>query len=149
MKVLFLDIDGVICLHEEGAANWGNNTADDEFDKNCCKRLKEILDATGCKLVLSSFWRLDKADILNMLKQLLPFGITAFDFLGKTPLMTNRGDEIMKFLSRHPEITTFVAVDDEDFTDGRFPSDRFVLTELEHGITEQIKHIIIQKLNVG
>ena len=32
MKVLFLDIDGVVCLHEEGVVNWGDNTADDGFD---------------------------------------------------------------------------------------------------------------------
>ena len=82
-----------------------------------------------------------------MLKQLHPFGITVHDFLGKTPLMTNRGDEIMKFLSRHSEITTYVAVDDEDFTEGRFPPDRLVLTELAHGITEEIKNILIRKLN--
>ena len=146
MKVLFLDIDGVVCLHEEGVVNWGDNTADDIFDEQCCRRLKEIIDKTGCKLVLSSFWRLEKKDILNMLEQFRPFGITSADFHGKTPLMENRGDEIMAYLARYPEITTFVAVDDEDFTNDDFPHDRFVLTELAHGITEPIQNLIVEKL---
>lgn len=146
MKVLFLDIDGVVCLHEEGVVNWGDNTADDVFDDHCCHRLKEIIDITGCKLVLSSSWRLYKKDILNMLKQFRPFGISHTHFLGKTPLMANRGEEIMAYITHHPEITNFVAVDDEYFSDGGFPSDRLVLTELAHGITEPIKNLIIDKL---
>lgn len=144
MKILFLDIDGVLCLHKKDAENWG---AEDKFDRHCCRRLKEILDATGCKIVLSSFWRLNKQDIKNMLHQLRPFGITGSDFLGKTPLMKNRGDEISAFLSRRPEITTFIAVDDEAFTDGSFPRGRLVPTELDRGITEEAKNTIIEKLN--
>lgn len=146
MKVLFLDIDSVVCLHEEGVVNWGDNTADDVFDEQCCRRLKEIIDITGFKLVLSSFWRLDKKDIWNMLEQFRPFGITNDDFHGKMPILENRGDEIMTYLAHYPEITTFVAVDDEDFTNENFPRDRFVLTELAHGITEPIKDLIIAKL---
>ena len=146
MRALFLDIDGVICLHEEGVVNWGENASDDIFDEQCCRRLKEIIDATDCKLVLSSFWRLNQADIRNMLAQLRPFGISASDFLGKTPFMESRGEEITAFLSRHPEITAYLAVDDEDFSGDAFPADRLVLTKLERGITEPVKETIIKKL---
>ena len=81
-----------------------------------------------------------------MLKQFRPFGITQADFLGRTPLMKNRGEEILTFLSRHPNITDFVAVDDEEFACDLFPADRFVLTELARGITEPVKNLIIEKL---
>ena len=81
-----------------------------------------------------------------MLEQFRPFGITDDDFHGKTPLLDSRGAEIMAYIAHYPEITTFVAVDDEDFTNENFPRDRFVLTELEHGITEPIKNLIIAKL---
>lgn len=146
MKVLFLDIDGVVCLHEEGVVNWGDNTADDVFDEQCCRRLKEIIDRTGCKLVLSSFWRLEEKDIFNMLEQFRPFGITASDFHGKTPIMVRRGEEIKSYLAQYPEITSFVAVDDEDFANDDFPASKIVLTEIERGITEPIKNQIIEKL---
>lgn len=149
IKVLFLDIDGVLCLHEEGVANWGENTEDDVFDDGCCRRLKEIMAATGCMLVLSSSWRVEKKDRQNVLRQLKPFGITSADFLGVTPLMQSRDAEVMTFVERHPEISTYVAVDDEDFSGELFPPDRFVLTKLERGITEPVKQLIIQKLNGG
>ena len=147
IKVLFLDIDGVLCLHEYGVVNWDDNIDDYVFDDGCCRRLKEILDATGCKLALSSSWRLQKNDCLKILRLLRPFGITSADFIGGTPSLKHRGDEVMTFVERHPEIGTFVAVDDEDFSGARFPADRFVWTKLERGITEPAKTLIIQKLN--
>ncbi len=144
-----MDIDGVLCLHEIGVINWDDNVDDYVFDEQCCRRLKKIIDATDCKLALSSSWRLEKKDRMNILRQLRPFGITSADFIGRTPLMTHRGDEIAAFIERHPEIGTFVAVDDEDFSGDRFPSDKLVLTKLERGITEPIKESIIQKLNAA
>ena len=147
IKVLFLDIDGVLCLHEEGVVNFDDNVDDYVFDEHCCRRLREIMDATGCKLALSSSWRLQKKDCLNILRQLKPFGITGTDFIGGTPIKQHRADEVMTFVEQHPEIEMFVAVDDEDFSGDRFPADRLALTELERGITEPIKTLIIQKLN--
>lgn len=146
MRVLFLDIDGVVCLHEEGVDNWGENQSDDAFNTDCCRRLKEIIDATRCKLVLSSSWRLAKKDRISMLRQFAPFGITVADFIGVTPLKRDRGDEIMAFLETHPSIDSFVAVDDEHFHSVRFPAERLVLTEQSTGITETVKHRCIAKL---
>jgi hypothetical protein len=146
MKILFLDIDGVVCLHEKDVVNWGEDAADDIFDDGCCLRLKQILDATGCKLVLSSSWRLYQKDVQNMLAQFKPFGITRKDFIGVTPLLKRRSDEIMTFAETHSEIDIFVAVDDEDFSDARFPAEKLVLTEQERGITEDVKCEIIKKL---
>ena len=147
IKVLFLDIDGVLCLHEYGVVNWDENVDDYVFDEQCCRRLKEIMDATKCKLALSSSWRLQKKDCLNILRQLAPFGITGADFIGGTPVMEHRGEEVMTFVESHPEIGTFVAVDDEDYSGDRFPADRLVVTKLERGITEPVNESIIQKLN--
>ena len=147
VKVLFLDIDGVLCLHEYGVVNWDDNVDDYVFDAQCCRRLREIIDATGCKLALSSSWRLQEKDCRNVLRQLKPFGVTFEDFIGAPPSLMHRGDEVMTFIAHHPEIGTFVAVDDEDFSGDRFPADRLVLTKLERGITEPVKALIIRKLN--
>ena len=143
MRVLFLDIDGVMCLHKEDT-NW----ADEEVsDADCCRRLREIVDATGCKLVLSSSWRLFPESIRSMFRQLKPFGITKEDFLGRTPLRGERGDEIMAYVKKRPLIETFAAVDDEPFYSRVFPKDRLILTKPESGITESIKEECIKKLN--
>ena len=77
MKVIFLDLDGVICLSN----NWGGrakkwakyrsanpetsklisdgpvNVRFDDFDKKAVKVLNEILEETGAEIVVSSDWR--------------------------------------------------------------------------------------------
>ena len=143
MKVLFLDIDGVVCLHKDKA--WDNE--EEIFDAACCRKLQEIVSATGCKLVLSSSWRLFPESIRSMFRQLKPFGITRENFLGRTPLRGERGDEIMAYLKKRPQIETFVALDDEPFYSSAFPQDRLILTKPESGITENVKNACIRKLN--
>ena len=143
MKVLFLDIDGVVCLHKD--KDWDNE--EEIFDAACCRKLQEIVSATGCKLVLSSSWRLFPESIRSMFRQLKPFGITRENFLGRTPLRGERGDEIMAYLKKRPKIETFVALDDERFYSRAFPQDRLILTKPESGITENVKNACIRKLN--
>ncbi len=143
MKVLFLDIDGVVCLHKD--KDWDNE--EEIFDAACCRKLQEIVSATGCKLVLSSSWRLFPESIRSMFRQLKPFGITRENFLGRTPLRGERGDEIMAYLKKRPQIETFVALDDEPFYSSAFPQDRLILTKPESGITENVKNACIRKLN--
>lgn len=143
MKVLFLDIDGVVCLHKD--KDWDNE--EEIFDAACCRKLQEIVSATGCKLVLSSSWRLFPESIRSMFRQFKLFGITKENFLGRTPLRDERGDEIMAYLKKRPQIETFVAVDDEPFYSRVFPKDRLILTKPESGITESVKEACIRKLN--
>lgn len=143
MKVIFLDIDGVVCLHKD--KDWDNE--EEIFDADCCRKLQEIVSATGCKLVLSSSWRLFSESIRSMFRQFKPFGITRENFLGRTPLRGERGDEVMAYLKKHPQIETFVAVDDEPFYSRAFPQDRLILTKPESGITENVKNACIRKLN--
>ena len=143
MKVLFLDIDGVVCLHKD--KDWDNE--EEIFDAACCRKLQEIVSATGCKLVLASSWRLFPESIRSMFRQFKPFGITRENFLGRTPLRGERGDEIMAYLKKRPQIEMFVAVDDERFYSRAFPQDRLILTKPESGITEIIKEACIRKLN--
>ena len=143
MKVLFLDIDGVVCLHKD--KDWDNE--EEIFDAACCRKLQEIVSATGCKLVLSSSWRLFPESIRSMFRQLKPFGITRENFRGRTPLRGERGDEIMAYLKKRPQIETFVALDDERFYSRAFPQDRLILTKPESGITENVKNACIRKLN--
>ena len=143
MKVLFLDIDGVVCLHKD--KDWDNE--EEIFDAACCRKLQEIVSATGCKLVLSSSWRLFPESIRSMFRQFKPFGITRENFLGRTPLRGERGDEIMAYLKKRPQIETIVALDDERFYSRAFPQDRLILTKPESGITENVKNACIRKLN--
>lgn len=144
MKAIFLDIDGVVCLHSS------KNPNDEEiFDEGNCRRLKEIIDATDCKIVLTSSWRLYSKSIRSMFFQFSKYGIYKEHFFGKTPLCGERGNEIMEYLKSHPQIVTYVALDDQPVCCSKFPNDRLILTHVETGITEEVKQLCIEKLSTA
>lgn len=144
MKVIFLDIDGVVCLHKN-KSNWEKD--EEIFDAECCNHLKEIMRSTGCKLVLSSSWRLFPESIAFVFEQFEPYGIGMEDFVGITPVLGDRPKEILAYLQQHKEIECFVAIDDEMYFCDEFPYDRLILTEVYSGITEVIRDLCIEKLN--
>ena len=134
MKVLFLDIDGVLCTHNSD--NYSEQ--DDKFDDKACKNLKKIIDETGCKLVLTSSWRLYSSYIKLLLSLLKPYGITRLDFLGKAKSLLSRAQEISEFLSSHKEITNYIVLDDEQIVSKLIPSDKIIYTQAKSGITNEI-----------
>lgn len=152
MKVIFLDVDGVlnnephaIALHklvEEG------KMSSDEYHKiwdlpydDTALPLKHIVEETGAKIVLSSSWRIlrDHCKLLeNKLREYgleimdkTPHGVTkeelqeaGFDYRKAWDLNLfeevdtargthDRGAEIAVWLHRHPEVESFVILDDD------------------------------------
>ena len=75
MKVIFLDHDGVICLHDNWGTRlkkqkeWGKRRLSmgpleipleyrfDNFDKKAVEVLNSILEKTGAEIVVSSDWK--------------------------------------------------------------------------------------------
>ena len=148
MKVIFLDHDGVICLSN----NWGGrskkwskyrsanpdsslefkdkpvNCRFDDFDTKAIKVLNEIIEQTGCEIVVSSDWRLHATleelgdyyisqgiikrpiAVTDIFKDLFPKEWNAFRF--RADLEIERSMEIGHWLKNHPEVTHWVAVDD-------------------------------------
>lgn len=148
MKILFLDNDGVICLSN----NWGSrskkrskyrsenpNSSDskkevpveyrfDDFDTKAIKVLNEIIEKTGCEIVVSSDWRyhanLEELGyyymkqgvikkpiaVTDIFQDIFPKEWNAFRF--RADLELERSMEIGHWLENHPEVTHWVAVDD-------------------------------------
>jgi hypothetical protein len=62
MKVIFLDIDGVLNVNHRERDDYGS-----AFHDNFVENLKRIIDSTGAKIVVSSSWRQSGLDaILEM-----------------------------------------------------------------------------------
>jgi hypothetical protein len=105
MKIIFLDIDGVL--------NCDKTRNPRKFpyvvDPTLLARLKRLLKATGAKVVLSSSWRCDPVGILAAKHWGVPF----FDVCPDKP-KSARGKEMLEWLSRHPKVTRFAIIDDED-----------------------------------
>ena len=79
MKVIFLDIDGVMNCQEEMLALLEKNPkARNEVhlpSPTKCKLLKKLVDATGAEIVLSSSWRLSLGDIQTVIDTFKPYGL--------------------------------------------------------------------------
>lgn len=171
MKVIFLDHDGVITLYN----NWGGRTKKwakyrsenpdsskekknapvfvrfDDFDTKAVKVLNEILEETGCEIVVSSDWKLhatleelgDYYESQGVIKK--PIALTPniqnckdydsnFIWSPRWESEQIRTIEIKQYLHNHPEVTHWVSVDDlkmgkigEPWKD-EWAIDNFVLT---------------------
>lgn len=78
------------------------------------ERLARIVRATQAKIVLSSSWRegWDDNEIYfqDLRQKLLSYDIPLYDRTGKW--RETRAQEIMEYLTEHPEITNYVILDD-------------------------------------
>lgn len=108
MKVIFLDVDGVLNCHTTKQKIDGILG----IDPVRVARLKEIVDATGAQLVLSSTWRMRPRDVVSVANALAEFDM---ELIGKTPILsTIRGDEIAAWLAACEEEITHICILDDD-----------------------------------
>ena len=105
MKVIFLDIDGV--LNSDQTSN--PRKLPYLVDPKLLTRFKRVLKRTGAKFVLASTWRYDPAGIFSAKYHGIPF-------VDVTPDMPRRPrrDEILTWLKKHPKVNRFVVIDDDD-----------------------------------
>lgn len=133
MKVLFLDIDGVLnsvrsCIAFGGYPHRVTGEHRTKFDEVSVRLISGIVEAAGAKVVLSSAWRNDK-DWHEIGPSL---GIEIID---RTPsLLGSRGEEIKDWLDRHPEVESYAIVDDDG---DMLPEQRpfFVNTDAHDGLS--------------
>ena len=105
MKVIFLDIDGVLnCETTPNPRNFPYIV-----DKRLLRRLHRLVNRTGAKVVLTSSWRVDPAGLFAARHWGVPF-------VGTCPDMPNspRCREVLTWLKQHPKVTRYAVIDDED-----------------------------------
>lgn len=150
MKVIFLDIDGVLNSFEKHAditlphSEWCPETMNafgitlDVFPEMVA-RVNKITSETGAKLVLSSSWRVGYlADYADVIIHLHNSGLNGF-IVGRTPhdtTLNTRGKEIVKWFKEHSDekIESFIILDDNDNMDP--VTDRLVHTDHQTGIQD-------------
>ena len=120
MKIIFLDIDGV--LNSIGWVERTKGTAyeDKEIDPSKVRLLKQIIDKTDAKIVLSSTWReVDGSDDIprhQMYDYLVEeLGTYRIEIFSRTPLINNnRPKEIKRWLEETPfKVDKFISLDDD------------------------------------
>ena len=141
-KYLFLDVDGVL--------NTTRSQSLYGLSKPCMRRLQLIVNDTGCKLVLSSTWRLHMDTYMRLQRAL---GYRGMALYGRTPHLreekgkNNRGDEIALWLSGFADQPYVYAIvdDDSDMNDNQLP--HFFQTDPDYGLTDTIAYRITYHLN--
>lgn len=109
MKILFLDVDGVL-----NSAQWfasQDKTKDTwTVDPKAVKRITRLCAETDTKIVLSSTWR--KYD--TCLQVLANAGLFIYEHTPLLPHDAHRGGEIEQWLYQHmEEVRKFAIVDDD------------------------------------
>jgi hypothetical protein len=104
MKIVFFDIDGV--LNTRHTPNPRKLPC--VIDKKLVSRFKRVLARTKAKAVLTSTWRYDPAGLFSARRYGIPF-------VG-TPDLPHRPrrSEIRAWLKRHPRVTRYAVLDDDD-----------------------------------
>ena len=124
MKIIFLDIDGVLNSIDSMLSLHGCNES--KLDHVSVMLLKRLCEQTDAKIVISSTWRRSRAtkDFIEMFAKHHNW----FDapVISRTPVLnTERGHEIQEWLDSHPEVPNFVILDDDsDMLDSQL--DNFV-----------------------
>ena len=176
MKVLFLDIDGVL-----NSENWfayriycvKNNMVNilmnfvDTDDRNikhkltmlddrAIANLNRIIEETGCKVVLSSSWRSSIESENIFTQNLLKLKGFKYEFYDVTPRLwfsdfsTRRGEEIQLWMdkeSKKNEIESFVILDDDDSDMLPEQMNNFIHIDGHVGLTDKDVFTAIEILN--
>lgn len=133
MRVLFLDIDGVLNCEttwERLGEEFGVYRAMVGIDFRLVERLKDWLRShPEVEVVLSSTWRLDE----RMAAEVKRRGV---DYIGMTRNLGSRAKEIDDWLNAHPQVTHYAIIDDiSQFS--AVQQAHFVRTSFVHGLREK------------
>lgn len=150
MKVIFLDIDGVLnCSTSKSFCHDDLCGIIHGIDSDKVKRLAKIVEATGAQIILSSDWKdgwekyytSQKPSHAKYLDNHL-YKKGKLTIKDKTPNTHKgswfRGSEILAYLRAHQDIENYVILDDTFFDDfaNKEIEEHLVLTNREIGLTD-------------
>lgn len=166
MKVIFLDIDGVlnnakfasIWRHLYKSNGYGGfytgskpTKKDIKWDYYNVDSLKTLMDKTGAKIVISSTWRFTHS--INEFKYIFQLYGLKPSIIDITPdhsrlgiregVGRTRGDEVNAWLNDHDVDSYVILDDDNDF----FPSQNLVLTDDDYGLSDSDMLAAVEILN--
>ena len=155
MKVIFLDIDGVLnAFNKNSKSRCGEYSG---IDKARVKLLSSLVAETGAILVLTSTWKYHWTSPYSstnlydtyLNRHLKNKGNLYITDKTREANLAQRGMGIKEYLSRHPEVDGWVVLDDEIFDDyqrrGIFP--HLICINSKYGIQEEDVAAAVKILN--
>ena len=144
VKLLFLDLDGVICCNYHG-----------ELEADKLALVGKIVEETGCRVVLSTDWRRQPHLRTRAEETLSGYGVTCIGATPQYPMYARvRPKEILAWMVEYNgPIAAWCALDDRDLVleEGGAPAfiNHFVLTEFATGLTEPLAQRVIDRIGRG
>jgi hypothetical protein len=154
--IVLLDLDGVLNSKASVARSLIRRLehpseigpVNEDLCPECCSNFRLVLKQfPEARIVITSSWRLSfSLDELRI--KLIDYGIDGSRVIGSTPLIHEsqhpRGDDITAWLEIHPEVTSYVIIDDND--DMTTHMDHLVKTDYAIGLTRANAVEVIRKL---
>lgn len=140
MKIIFLDVDGVLnnanytkkCYRKNGHKPMSMYCV--PFDPYNLKNLAKLVRKTKANIVLTSTWRLDKEHIAVLKARLAEYGLRIYDMTDNINMI--RGVEIKEWLKSHRDIENYVVIDDEEYNLSNFIDNKhLVIVDSNYGLT--------------
>lgn len=167
MKILFLDVDGVLnCTDTFRRRHAAWEATGEEFkdpirfgwplghlDENLVPLLNPICEQTGCNIVVSSTWRnlCQLSEFKGWLKQKgFAYSDKIIDVTPTLNLSTQedqRGLEIKQWLSNKPEVIAYCILDDDGFDIIGIHPNNYVHVRFDEGLTTEEVKFAIAMLN--
>lgn len=141
MKVIFLDVDGVLITAKRCRQGFGI------VEPSCVAAVNSLIEQTGAAIVLSSCWRIGCNTRIEVCDLLNGWGVKG-KVLGSTPHSYDktRGEEIQQWLDeneRYP-VESFVILDDDSDMGQLMP--RLVKSTFTDGFTSAHIAEAVEKL---
>jgi hypothetical protein len=153
MNVIFVDFDG--CLNSVSSMIYNNRLqllglsstpTHASFNPIACSNLQYVLEeCPDVQVVVSSSWR--KRKTLAALQEIFKTNnVLPERMIGTTPVSVSgyRGKEIESYLKDHPEVTSFVIIDDD--SDMEPYMDRLVKIDSRNGLSFTDAERVIEML---
>ena len=124
MKIIFLDIDGVLNVHSIGS-KYERDRFGHLFVQDFVDNLRFIIDETGAKIVISSTWRMAGLEIMKELweerglpGEVIDITTNSYEIVqeGREEFYdrVERGHEIQEWIDSHSGIDSYVIIDDDN-----------------------------------
>ena len=112
MKIIFLDIDGVLnsqrtCVANNGYPHDFLPSSMEMFDHVAIKLIRKACELSGASIVLSSTWR-----IMHTVHEVAN-GLDLPVFDKTTTKDGRRGKQIQEWIDKNPQVTNYAIIDDD------------------------------------
>jgi hypothetical protein len=151
MKIIFLDIDGVLVSHQsikEHNETYGRTRFSTAPSRKSIEILNKVIEETGAKIVISSTWRIgNSTHLLDLYFHEL--GLKG-EIIGQTArLQGTRGLEIKTWLLENESIIhnrSTVKLWNQDY---RSEVESFVIIDDDRGMDDLMDHLVLTNYDTG